>query len=245
MANMPRTFDAPSIIRRTTEVHQHAKPNPLQQFVDQHFTKIELGKKRKRPVEDENMYESTRGRSTIFETLKDKRNTTDDLALQHQKKLDYTKQIQAKVKKLYRDKIDESENHHKTIKACAYVLPKIDSFIRNDTTNTSTENKLTSTEYQSKKYVGYLCAPQLSIVNSHKLPTVIQETLFKELEDESSEAFYGIIPEIDIAFTVIDNVFNYWNISSKSNVIDHIQLKKQILSVGFVKPPQGFFHSLK
>lgn len=153
--------------------------------------------------------------------------------------------INMKVKKQYKEKLEDIENEHKTAKSLALICPKIDTLIHTDMDNTELENKLYSYEFSSRRSAGYLCAPQLSTLDSHPIPAPVQERLSNDLDEDDTGALTGLIPEIDLAFAVANKRFAYWNISSRSNLENTIELDHPIVSVGLVKPPKEFFKGLK
>ena len=244
MEYLTKALDVSSIARRNTVLPDRNNAKNQTNGKYDPITKIEFGQKRKRPVDDSEE-RLTNDRSTIFMTKSQKATLTGETEIGWKRKMDISKNIHSKVKKLYKERLDETENHRKIVKAWSSVLPKIDILIRDDKENVNSENKIKSGEYQTKRAVGYFCASQLFVTSSSKLPSSIQENLIEDIESDNYEPIYGVIPEIDIAFTVSGKVFNYWNLSSQANIVDSIELSKQIVSVGLVKPPQGFFQTHK
>lgn len=168
-----------------------------------------------------------------------------DTEVGYRKKTDISKSIHSKIKKLYREKVDENENNSKIIRAWEALMPIIDTMIIEDWNNAGSQFKLIFDKTQKPK-AEYFCTPQLYMSNISKIPTAVQESLFEDFESDDYEPIYGIIPEIDIAFTVSRNIFSYWNLSSNWSIAETIEIEtKQIVSVGYVKPPEGFFQSRK
>jgi hypothetical protein len=73
----------------------------------------------------------------------------------------------------------------------------------------------------------------------------MQDKIYNEMYEEEIQTISGMIPEIDIAFLVSNNVFSYWSLGSKNQIVKTIELDKQIMSVGLVKPPSGYYTFLK
>jgi len=150
-----------------------------------------------------------------------------------------------KIRRQYKEKLEVLENASKILKNLASVCPKVDALIELDEANTGLENKLFYSEFHVRKSPGYIWSPQLSISRVQPIPDKMQDKIYNEMYEEEIQTISGMIPEIDIAFLVSNNVFSYWSLGSKNQIVKTIELDKQIMSVGLVKPPSGYYTFLK
>jgi hypothetical protein len=156
-----------------------------------------------------------------------------------------SRSINLRIRNQYKEKLEDLEKNSKITKALNVVCPKVDSLIDSDESNTNLENKLFYSEFHVRKSPGYICTPQLSITNIQPIPEKMQDRIYEEIDNEDTHTITGMIPEIDIAFFVVDNVFHYWSLGSRSQLVQSIELPKQIVSVGLIRPPSGYYTFLK
>lgn len=101
-------------------------------------------------------------------------------------KAEASSNINMRIRKQYKEKLEDIENTGKTIRALAMICPKVDGLIDADETNTNLENKLYSSEFHTRRSPGYVCSPQLSILGAHPIPDKIQDRLYRDLQDEEN-----------------------------------------------------------
>jgi len=116
--------------------------------------------------------------------------------------------------------------------------------IENDESYTDLSNKLYSDQYHStRRNPGYTCTPLLAKFSSEAIPSKLQDIISNAIDNDESEYHSGMIPEINLAYFITGNIFNYWTIGQRKSRFLKLELDNDIVAVGLVKPPSGFFSS--
>lgn len=153
--------------------------------------------------------------------------------------------LNSRIRNEYKRKIENIENLSKTSRALESIMPKVETLIQDDENSTNLTHKLHSDQYLSSSTTGYQCSPLLSLSNMELVPEKIQRNIDTAYKEEGEDLISGIIPELSIAYVVVENVFHYWTIGGKNSRSRTLEVEGKITSVGLVKPPPDFFNSTK
>ena len=138
------------------------------------------------------------------------------------------------------------ENLGRTARALESIMPKIEGLIDSDEAYINLSNKLNMDQYHStRRSPGYVCSPLLSIFKKEGIPHKLQNNLLELMNNEENDILTGLIPEINLAYIIVGNVFHYWTLGQRKSRPLKVELDSEINSVGLVKPQKGFFKSIR